>query len=101
MSERAALHLVCRSIQNSRALDMCLQYCQRGDSLLFMQGGVASMPWANQAEFEIKKLKVYWLEADILARGLTSLASQEAWQIVNDDGFVELVERHTPIHTWA
>ncbi len=101
MSEKASLHLVSGSIQSSRALEMCLQYSQPGDSVLFIQAGVASMPWLDPADFKGTKLAVYWLEADVLARGLEAVAEQQSWQIVDDDGFVGLVEQHAPIHNWT
>lgn len=101
MSEHSALHLICSSNQDSRALDQCLQFCQPGDALLFMQSGVASMPWVQQASFESAGLSIHWLEADVLARGLAPLAELKSWQIVDDPGFVELVEQHNPIHTWT
>ncbi len=101
MSEAGALHLVSQSLQSSRALEMCLQYSQPGDTVLFLQGGVASMPWLDQGEFKGKALTVRWLEADVLARGLAPLARQSSWHLVDDDGFVELVEQHSPIHTWT
>jgi hypothetical protein len=30
-----------------------------------------------------------------------NLAGNESWQIIDDDGFVGLVEQHVPIHTWT
>ena len=80
---------------------MCLEYCQAGDALLFIQGGTASMPWLDKADFEDKKLAVHWLEADVLARGLAPLAAQQSWHIVDDNGFVGLVEQHSPVHNWT
>ena len=101
MSEQCALHLVSGSVQGSRALEMCLQYSRPGDVLLFLQGGVASMPWLDRREFSDEVLVVYWLEADVRARGLAGLAEQEGWQLVDDDGFVSLVELYSPVHTWT
>jgi hypothetical protein len=30
-----------------------------------------------------------------------NIADNESWQIIDDDGFVGLVEQHVPIHTWT
>lgn len=59
------------------------------------------MPWVSPGEFEKRGVAVHWLEADVLARGLLNLAGNESWQIIDDDGFVGLVEQHVPIHTWT
>ena len=101
MSEQGALHLVSRSLQGSRALQSCLEYCEPGDTVLFIEGGVASMPWLDSAAIAEKQVSVLWLEADVLARGLAPLAAQQSCELVDDEGFVDLVAQHAPIHTWT
>ena len=51
--------------------DVQINYVEsgKGDVLLFLQAGVASMPWLDRQEFSDAALVVYWLEADVRARG--------------------------------
>jgi sulfur relay protein TusB/DsrH len=101
MSDGTTLHLISRSTGASRALEDCLRYARAGDTLLFIQSGVASMPWVSSVDFEPKKLVVRWLAADVIARGLMPLVDQNSWCVVDDEGFVDLVAEHSPVQTWT
>jgi tRNA 2-thiouridine synthesizing protein B len=77
-------------------LKSVLRVAPEGEPILLYEDGVyaaaagaASEALARQA---LARHPVYALQADLEARGLTSLA--EGIQVVNYDGFVELVEQH-------
>jgi tRNA 2-thiouridine synthesizing protein B len=59
------------------------------DGVYAAAAGAASADLAQQA---LAQHPVYALQADLEARGLTSLV--EGIQVINYDGFVELVEQH-------
>jgi tRNA 2-thiouridine synthesizing protein B len=59
------------------------------DGVYAAAAGTASEPLARQA---LAQHPVYALQADLEARGLTALV--EGIQVIDYDGFVELVEQH-------
>ena len=77
-------------------LKSVLRVAPKGEPILLYEDGVyaaatgaASEALAQQA---LTQHPVYALQADLEARGLTSLV--EGIQVINYDGFVELVEQH-------
>jgi tRNA 2-thiouridine synthesizing protein B len=77
-------------------LKSVLRVASEGEPILLYEDGVyaaaagaASKDLAQQA---LAQHPVYALQADLEARGLASLV--EGIQVVNYDGFVELVEQH-------
>ena len=77
-------------------LRSALRVAPAGEPLLLYEDGVyAAVAGATSEELTQQALAqhpVYALQADLEARGLTSLV--EGVQVINYDGFVELVEQH-------
>jgi tRNA 2-thiouridine synthesizing protein B len=77
-------------------LKSALRIVPEGEPILLYEDGVyVAMAGAVSEELAQQALAqhpVYALQADLEARGLTSLV--EGIQVINYDGFVELVEQH-------
>ncbi len=86
----ATLHIV----NAAAALDSCLPLVGDGDALLLIEDGV----YAARRDLQVSA-SLYVLESDMEARGLPGRIDT-AFQIVDYDGFVQLVERYCPIVTW-
>lgn len=86
----ATLHLVNRTA----ALGDCLEAAADEDAVLLLEDGVFAAVVALAPERPL-----HALEADVRARGLANrLASQVS--VVDDAGFVRLVEQHQPVVSW-
>lgn len=96
------LHIINQSPFNNNALDDCLRVAGPNCSLLFIENGVYAalgLPDNQQQLILQKNINVYFLAADIDARGLREKTSADT-AIVNDQGFVELVTQHHCNQSW-
>lgn len=86
----STLHLV-----NKRAaLGACLQAAAENDAIILLEDGVFAA-----VSVLAPQRPVYALEPDVLARGLGGRVAATV-RLVDDAGFVALVERHQPVVTW-
>lgn len=96
------LHIINKSPFDNNALDDCLRVASTDCSLLFIENGVYAalgLPDKQQQLIAQKNINVYFLEADIDARGLREKTSADT-AIVNDQGFVDLVVQHLGNQSW-
>lgn len=99
----SSLHILSTSPGAGTALDDCLRIAGRGDTLLLVLDGVyaARMPQARAALLAAMEsgLQVYALLPDTDARGLAGHLPAGI-RLVDDNGFVELTERHPRCLSW-
>ena len=97
------LHIVNRSPYQSRSIEQCLNQLQPNDALLLIEDAVyaalKNSRW--QSSLTASNAKLYVLESDLMARGLSDKPLSETIKQVDYSGFVELTENHTPIHSWS
>ena len=96
------LHIINQSPFNNNALDDCLRIASPSCSLLFIENGVyALLGFSETQRLFIKEnnIKVYFLQADLEARGLQHKCSPDI-VTVTDQGFVELVTQHHCNQSW-
>lgn len=86
----STLHLV----NNAAALESCLSVAAAQDSILLLEDGVYAAAGARAPQRQL-----FVLEADVNARGLRERLGKDT-RIVDDAGFVALVEAHQPVVTW-
>lgn len=98
------LHTVNRSPFESRVLETCLRYLDRGDALLLYEDGVyaalAVEGWAERLSPFMPDVRVHVLQADLLARGLGREQLADGVEPVDYGGFVDLVAAHSPLQCW-
>jgi tRNA 2-thiouridine synthesizing protein B len=98
------LHLINKSPFDRPALDSCLRLAKSGSSVLLIEDGVyAAMSQAENAAAIGKRmgdLKFYVLGPDVAARGLSDTPLIEGIDIVDYEGFVDLVVEHQVSQSW-
>lgn len=101
----STLHLVSTSPTAGTALADCLRGATPGDTLLLLQDGVyaavahAPMPALLLREAAANGIGLYALLPDVDARGLAGRL-HPGFRLVDDNGFVELTERHPRTVSW-
>ena len=102
MSEvQACLHLVCASPSRSTALQHCLSMLLPGDAVLLLDDGVNALLDGLPASLLEAPIELACLTADLEARGIMNHGADCRAQLLDDDGFVELVERYPLSQTWT
>ena len=97
------LHIVNRSPEHPSAMDRCLKFSSKDDSLLLIEDGVYFALPATlskiQQSLDTVNITLYALEEDLVARGIHKKVD-ESIQVVNYDGFVELTATHNKSSSW-
>jgi len=98
----ALLHTVNKSPFEKRSLETCLRIAIEGSSVLLIEDGVyAAMNGTslNGALIDASnRLKFYVLGPDLKARGLAEDNVMNCIEVVDYDGFVDLVVKHDATH---
>ena len=100
----AMLHTVNKSPFERNALASCLNLAKKGSSVLLLEDGVLAA-LDNTAHSERVKaaagdLKFYVLGPDVHARGLDEKNIIGNVEIVDYEGFVDLVAAHDNVQAW-
>ena len=95
------LHTVNKSPFSNTSLESCLRFITPDDVILLMEDGVYAAARgtgrSHLIEQALQRGKVYALQADLKARGLTDLI--EGVELADYDTFVDLLEQHSS-HAW-
>ena len=97
------LHIVNKSFSQTNALASCLRLAKSGHALLLTEDAVyaatTGTAWTEQVRQACAKLKVYALQPDLDARGLTAKLI-DGVSLVDYGGFVDLTVQHPTSHAW-
>ena len=97
------LHIVNKSPFQTSTLDTCLRLAQPGHALLLTEDAVYAATAGSATEARVRQacvsLKVYALQPDLDARGLTAKLI-DGVTLVDYGGFVDLTVEHTASHAW-
>ena len=97
------LNIVNKSPFQSTSLDTCLRMAQHGQGLLLIEDAIYAATKGSTAEAAIRSacstLKVYALQPDMDARGVTAKAI-EGVTLVDYSGFVDLVAQYSTSNSW-
>lgn len=100
----AMLHLINKSPFERTALDSCLRLAQPGSSVLFIEDGVyAALGDAAHAAGISERMgdfTFYVLGPDVAARGLNDKPLIDGIEVVDYEGFVDLVAEHDVTQSW-
>lgn len=83
-------------INQPAALENCLRFAKPGQAILFIENGVLAVLAGKLSTDYI----LYALKPDLIARGITDNLPSNI-QLIDYDGFVDLVARYTPIQSWG
>ncbi len=97
------LHIVNKSPFQTTSLDSCLRMAQPGHALLLTEDGIYAATVGSAAESQMRRacacLKVYALEPDLDARGMTAKLI-DGVTLVDYAGFVDLTVKYRTSHSW-
>jgi tRNA 2-thiouridine synthesizing protein B len=97
------LHIVNKSPTQSHHFASCLRLAQAGHSVLLIEDAVYAAtrgsPAAAATVAAIATIKVYALQGDLDARGMTA-ALIDGVAAVDYAGFVDLVADNPTVHSW-
>jgi len=100
----STLNIVNKSPFEKRSLEQCLKRIGDGDSVLLIEdasiSAVSNTAYAEQLLSASKHSKLYVLEPDLQARGLSNASLLDSMTAVDYDGFVDLVVTHDRVHSW-
>jgi tRNA 2-thiouridine synthesizing protein B len=98
------LHLINKSPFERNALDSCLRLAKAGSSILLIEDGVyAALANASDAEAipaRMEDISFYVLGPDMSARGLSDIPLIEGINVVDYEGFVDLVVEQDVAQSW-
>ncbi len=96
-----SLHLVNKAWPARQTLLDCLQAARPGDALLLLEDGVLCALAATWAQCPARRddIQLFVLAPDAQARGLLPHLHAAA-KLVDQVGFVSLVEQHKPVLSW-
>ena len=97
------LHIVNKSPRQSSTLQSCLRLAQPGQALLLIEDGIYAVTSGGAQACGMaeaaQRLKVYVLQADLEARGMSGRLISGITPI-DYPGFVDLVAEHPINQTW-
>ena len=98
------LHLINKSPFERNALESCLRLVTPGSSILLIEDGVyAGLANASDAEkiaARMEDVSFHVLGPDVSARGLGETPLIEGINVVDYEGFVDLVAEHDVTQSW-
>jgi tRNA 2-thiouridine synthesizing protein B len=101
---KTMLHLVNKSPTDRNSLDSCLRLAKTGSSVLLIEDGVyAALNNATHVAAitgRMNELTFYVLGPDVSARGLDDKTLVDGINVVDYEGFVDLVVEHEVAQSW-
>lgn len=96
------LHTVNKSPFDNSCFSDCLALCSANNSVLLIEDGVYAATTGTRFSQLINErgdVNFYSLAADVSARGLEGKISTDV-TLIDDSGFVKLVEKHQSMQSW-
>ena len=98
----AILHTINKSPFEKSSLDTCLRIATEGSSVLLIEDGVYGAMDGTAVNGKLvdasNRLQFYVLGPDLTARGLSEENVMDCIEVVDYDGFVDLVTEHDATH---
>jgi len=98
------LHLVNKSPTDRNAFDTCFRMASPGDSILLIEDGVyaalANAEFASKITSRLDDFSFYVLGPDVAARGLDDTPLIDDVNVVDYEGFVDLVAENKVTQSW-
>ena len=98
------LHMVNKSPFETTTLQSCLRHTRKGDAVLFIEDGVFGALKGTDASGDVwgrrAEISFYVLGPDAEARGLTKGRMIDGINVIDYEGFVDLVAKHNVSQAW-
>lgn len=100
----AMLHTVNKSPFERRTLDTALRHAVKGAGILLIEDGVYAAfedsVVADKVKAAMADNKLYVLGPDVSARGMSEKSLIDGIEIVDYEGFVDLVTEYDKVQSW-
>lgn len=100
----AMLHTVNKSPFERRTLDTALRHAVKGAGILLIEDGVYAAfedsVVADKVKAAMADNKLYVLGPDVAARGMSEKSLIDGIEVVDYDGFVDLVTEYDKVQSW-
>ncbi|MBC8338334.1 MAG: sulfurtransferase complex subunit TusB [Rhodospirillales bacterium] len=98
------LHTVNKSPFEKSSVTSCLRLAKNGSGILFLEDAVfAALQGTSVSDVvagRAKDFQFYVLGPDLAARGLSEKPVIDGVEVIDYEGFVDLVEEHDAVHSW-
>ncbi|MEM7294142.1 MAG: sulfurtransferase complex subunit TusB [Pseudomonadota bacterium] len=98
------LHIVNKSPFEHTSMNACLRLAKKGASIIFIEDGTYALrpgsTVADKIATAMQDYRVYALEPDMVARGLSKDAALQGVFWVDYAGFVQLTTEHDKVNSW-
>ena len=98
------LHIVNKSPYDRNSLDACLRLAKADSSILLIEDGIYAVQKNSAAAEKMQQAlnnhRVYALEPDLKARGISADNMLDGISLVDYDGFVQLTTEHDKLQSW-
>ena len=94
------LHLVNKSPYESNNLSTASSIMKGGDELLLIEDGVYAAVKAGKASAMLAGCTVSVMGPDLAARGISEDKLADGVNVIDYNGFVELVEKNDKVQSW-
>jgi len=94
------LHLVNKSPYENNNLSTASSIMQGGDELLLIEDGVYAAVKAGKASAMLEGCTVSVMGPDLAARGISEDKLADGVNVIDYNGFVELVEKNDKVQSW-
>ncbi|QKT04041.1 sulfurtransferase complex subunit TusB [Ectothiorhodospiraceae bacterium 2226] len=98
------LHTINKSPFERNALGTCLAHAAEGSAILLIEDGVYAACKDNALQDKMseaaKRFRLFVLEPDVRARGMSREHIMEGIKPVDYGGFVDLVAEHDNVQAW-
>ncbi len=97
------LHILNKSPYRQQALKSCAEFCTADDALILIEDGVYAINHPDLALIHGMGTQIFAIEADVKARGLTTLSTSasDQYELVNYDRFVALCVEYPKQKSWS
>ena len=98
------LHTVNKSPFETTTLQSCLRHTRKGDAVLLLEDGVLGALKGTDASGDVlsrqAEVSFYVLGPDAEARGITKDRMMDGINVIDYEGFVDLVAEHNSNQAW-
>ncbi len=100
----AMLHTVNKSPFERRTLDTALRHAVKGAGILLIEDGIYAAfndsVVADKVKASLSDCKIYVLGPDVAARGMSEKPVIDGIEVVDYEGFVDLVTEYDKVQSW-
>lgn len=100
----STLHTINKSPFDRNSFGSCMRVISDGDAILFIEDGVyaatAGTSFSDAVKAATNSHTVYVLGPDLSARGMSNDSVVEGINVVDYEGFVDLVVEHDKTNSW-